>query len=134
MWASKEKFESLQNEIENLKKILKDIPNYEPIYETITELKVMASEKPKEDEQITYLNEIKKIVENKFFQWFFYNVRETIISQVAGNMPLKNAVFFMKNNDEVAGGIKALDYLIQQAEEKKIQYLEIMEAENAANI
>jgi len=98
-------------------------------------VKYTTVKEPERDEQgnydFGYYENITQIINNRYFQWFLYNFREEIISQVAYNMGVK-VNFFLANNEEIAGGIKVIDHLIQSMERVRLDHNTIIEAEKNA--
>lgn len=98
-------------------------------------LKYTIVQEPETDEHgkydFRYYENITQILNNRYYQWFMYRFRENIISQVAYNMGVK-ANFFLVNNEEIAGGLKVIEHIIQEMERIKMDHNAIIEADKNA--
>lgn len=135
MWLKKEEYARLvatdidyANEKFELKKLIKEAKQAKKD----APRKFTVIKPPAEDQQLSYLNSIAETYQNSYFQWFMQEIRETVLSQVAGNMPGASGLFFLRNNEELAGALKVLGYIQSQMESKKEQYDIIIDSEQRA--
>lgn len=124
MWLNKDKYNELEKAYQLIQetelkkeKLEKLILQCEKIQEA-PNVRYFTVEEPEEDEKAAYWDSITKIIDNKYFTWFIFCQRERMLNQLG------------QNPERFAGGIEALDILLQEMHKLKIAYKNLLEAEN----
>lgn len=87
------------------------------------EIKIVYStiKQPLPDEEVALWSEITNILNNRYFNWFVFQLRENIIKTLSGNP------------ERGTGSIEAIDLLLTEMKRMEIKYKQLLEAENEQN-
>jgi hypothetical protein len=97
------------------------IAECEEIKKKPQEIKLVPVEPLKKDEEPSFWNSIADILDNRHFQIFIYDIREKLLSQ-----------FGSSNSEETAGGLQALQIVLNQMSVIKQKYMDLLKAEEYA--